>query len=876
MVLAGLSVFLLEVNAAMAENSQVVEAGRGVLVRLLGPRAGDFVLEAIPEDDGHPVYEVQASGGKVTVRGSSGAAIARGAYDYLRSACNCMVTWSGSHLPLPRQFPDCANKRVVCPYRFVQYYNACAFGYSTAFWDWQRWEREIDWMALHGINMPLAMEGQEAIWRRLWKSYGITDEELKEHFVGPAHLPWQRMGNINHHDGPLPEGWIDQKRLLQRKLLDRMRELGMKPIVPGFGGHVPAAFKRVKPEATVFTLDANHWAQMPQADNTYVLSPGESDLFIEIGRRFIQEYRKEYGPVQYYLADAFNEMEVPVTKEGRYQELAQYGQTIYKSVLAGDPEGTWVMQGWLFYFGRHFWDKASAQALLKNVPDDRMIVIDLANEQYPGWANHDAFYGKQWIYSIVHNFGGNNTLWGQLPFFAEDPSKALHSPKRGKLVGFGISPEGIENNEVVYELLADVSWRGEAVDLKSWLRGYCRARYGDCPAKMAQAWDLLVQTIYGQPRAARYRWQRRPNLHWFSTVRSRPKFTQAVELFLSCRDQLKDSILYKNDAVELTAQAVGAEADRLLQEAAQLDLAGQTDKSDRFAESAFSELEQMDRLISWRPDMRLERWLTDARRWSQDAKEKDYYESNARRQVTVWGGDLLSEYASKVWSGLIRDYYVPRWKQTLQARRAGKQFDVLAWEEKWITTPGGLSAMKPPEDPLAEAQRLVEQIRRLPRADELKGIFGIAVGKPVAASAVSRKHHRMRPERAVDGDANDCQRGWWADESPAWLRIDLSDDPNAADYAAAMGDPQTKSIDRVDVFTYWDGKRYYQYTVEVSPDGKDWKQAVDMSHNEKPATPEGDQHRFSPVEARFVRVNMLKNSAGPEVHLTEVRVFEAE
>ena len=32
--------------------------------------------------------------------------------------------------------------------------------YSMAYWDWDRWEAEIDWMALQGINLPLAFTGK--------------------------------------------------------------------------------------------------------------------------------------------------------------------------------------------------------------------------------------------------------------------------------------------------------------------------------------------------------------------------------------------------------------------------------------------------------------------------------------------------------------------------------------------------------------------------------------------------------------------------------------------------------------------------------------------------------------------------------------------
>ncbi|HTV56775.1 MAG TPA: alpha-N-acetylglucosaminidase, partial [Terriglobia bacterium] len=340
-------------------------------------RANQLELGWIPAASGHQVYEVSASRGIVSVKGSSGLAICRGAYMYLRNACSSMVTWSGQRLALPEKFPDYERQRVVCPYQFVEYYNVCTFGYTTAFWNWRRWERELDWMALHGVTMPLAMEGQEIIWDRVWNSMGMTRAELDRFSTGPAHLPWHRMGNLNYFDGPLPEGWMDQKRLLQKKILGRMLELGMFPIVPAFAGHVPEAFKRVYPKAKTFTLI---WSDEPRLSVTFLLDLGERDLYKQIGRDFIQEYKKEYGAGEYYLADSFNEMRVPVTAAHRYADLAQYGRTIYEGILAGDPNGKWVMQGWLFFNDWKFWDPESIKAFLSQVPDDRMVIIDYASD----------------------------------------------------------------------------------------------------------------------------------------------------------------------------------------------------------------------------------------------------------------------------------------------------------------------------------------------------------------------------------------------------------------------------------------------------------------------------------------------------------------
>ncbi len=71
-------------------------------------------------------------------------------------------------------------------------------------------------------------------------------------------------------------------------------------------------------------------------------------------------------------------MELPIDKEdkeAKYKLLAEYGETIYKSIAAGNPDAVWVTQGWTFGYQHSFWDKESLKALLSNVPDDKMISL---------------------------------------------------------------------------------------------------------------------------------------------------------------------------------------------------------------------------------------------------------------------------------------------------------------------------------------------------------------------------------------------------------------------------------------------------------------------------------------------------------------------
>jgi alpha-N-acetylglucosaminidase len=45
-------------------------------------------------------------------------------------------------------------------------------------------------MAMNGINLPLAFTGQEIIWQRVYLGLGLKQEDLDEHFVGPAFFAW--------------------------------------------------------------------------------------------------------------------------------------------------------------------------------------------------------------------------------------------------------------------------------------------------------------------------------------------------------------------------------------------------------------------------------------------------------------------------------------------------------------------------------------------------------------------------------------------------------------------------------------------------------------------------------------------------------------
>ena len=695
--------------------NDIITPARQVIERMTGTTAANINFEVLPQHEDKDGYGVSCSNGKLTLKGSSATAFTYAFYCYAKQACHKMASWSGSTLHLPDQFAESDIPVTYSPYQFRYFLNVCTFGYTTPYWDWKRWEKEIDLMALHGINMPLANIATEAIAERVWKKMGLTDEDIRKFFTGPAYLPWHRMGNLNTWDGPLSANWHSQQIALQHKILERMRLLGMHPVTPAFAGFVPEGFVKLHPEVHVKHFE---WGGFDKSFNAYMLPP-DSPYFLQIGKLFIEEWEKEFGKNTYYLSDSFNEMELPINPndtDSKYRLLSKYGEAIYQSIAAGNPDAVWVTQGWTFGYQHQFWDKQSLQALLERVPDDKLIIIDLAND-YPKWVwkteqtwkNHKGFYGKRWILSYVPNFGGKTLLTGDLNLYASCSAEAWTDIDRGKLIGFGSAPEGLENNEVVYELLADMGWQKQPIDLDLWLTDYCRSRYGSCPEALKKAWKGLCRSVYSSLYSyPRFTWQTVvPDTLRISKYDLNDTFFRAVEDFLSCAPQLKEQPLYRSDALLFAAQYIGAKADKMYRKALDAKNMGKQTRAKQLVDKTIQLLLQADRLLASHSTDRLSRWVEAAKTTAMTQKERIQYETDAKRLITTWGG-IQQDYAARYWSGLIKDYYVPRIKLFF----AGSNKEELnKWEENWLRQPYDSNDEKPFNDPLTTARELIYSLR---------------------------------------------------------------------------------------------------------------------------------------------------------------------
>lgn len=629
-----------------------------LILRVLPSHAKYFKVEIIKAQDGKDVFEIESSNQKIVLRGNNTISVASALNWYLKHYAHCQVSWNSDNLKLPAVLPVVPEKlRLETAYAYRAYLNYCTFSYTMPWWDWARWEREIDWMAMHGVNMPLAITGQEAVWQATLRKFKMNESEIREFLVGPAYFAWQFMTNIEGWGGPLPQHWIDTHLTLGQQILKRERAMGMTPILQGFTGYIPRILKDKYPTANI-SVKGDWFGVPPGSGQLDPLDP----LFAEMGKTFLEAQTKIFGTDHLYAADPFHEGAPPVKGD---EYLKKVGESIYKITAEVDPKAIIAMQTW-----------SLRPALAKAIPENKIILLDLAGRN---WSGNEGFWGREWVAGILHNYGGRVFMGGDLPLFANNAPSLLKNPKAGNLKGIGLFPEAIEHNPVIYELGLELAWHKEAPELNNWLKNYILARYGVTSSKASAAWDVLQHTVYAQKIS---------DGSMESTICARPSLQvtkvapngdmrrgyDQLELWnawenLLAAKELKGVKTYQYDLVDVARQCL-ADLSLPLQKDITIAYEAKDKKALKLASDRFiSLIDDFDRLLSTRSEFLLGKWINDARRWGKTEPEKDLYERNARTLISTWGpvrNDAVQyDYSNRQWAGLVSGYYKVRWVKFL-------------------------------------------------------------------------------------------------------------------------------------------------------------------------------------------------------------------
>ena len=683
-----------------------------------------FVLDNEREGE---TFVIGAEDSKILIKGSTISAITTGIGWYLNNIAHINIAWNSlnektttvkwdanagyadlSHLPLPSETETHTSD---AKYRY--YLNTCTFGYSMTSWTWTRWQQEIDWMALHGINMPLQLVGLEEVWRTFLIKCGYSETDAKAFVAGPAFIAWWAMNNLQGWGGTAEgsksgynnlagaggvqdDAWYARQKKLAKQILDAQRALGMQPVLPGWSGMVPTNFNA----KTGYTTRSNGQNWAGDFVRPLLLNVNNAN-YAEIAADYYECLEAVMGESQYYSMDPFHE-------GGGTGTTADY-QALYAAMEAAQPGSQWVIQQWQWNAGQ----KLSINA----VPAGKLIVLDLFSDGSPAFASYNGYAPQDAVFCAIPNFGGRSGLMGRLQNVTDNYFK--FKGQYESIKGIGTAPEAIEQTPVTYDLIYQLPWmNGQKPNVAEWVDNYAIARYGKDNAVVKEAWSLLRQGplnygadgIQGPVEDV---WAARPNLDankassWGQTLANaggtytparRQMLIDAVYKLIDQEDELaltngsvyKSNYLY--DLVEFGGAVMADYAyDLLLGIKAAKNAAGDgfaTNATYIARRDAFLQLIlDMDAFRGTNLNFRLGKWTQEARDAAAEVTgattaTPDWYEyNNARTILTTWSspGTDLTDYSYRSWQGLLKDYYYKRWKYYFDNNCTGAEYKYFEW-----------------------------------------------------------------------------------------------------------------------------------------------------------------------------------------------------
>ncbi len=672
------------------------------------------------------VFVIGSEDGKILIKGTTISAITTGIGWYLQNHAHINIAWNSlnektvdggayadlSNLPVPTGEETRTSDAM---YRY--YLNTCAFGYSMTSWTWKRWQQEIDWMALHGINMPLQLVGLEEVWRSFLtmqdgngnRKYGYSDTEAKAFVAGPAFIAWWAMNNLQGWGGTAEgeksggtwagaggvqdDAWYARQKKLAKQIVERQRELGMQPVLPGWSGMVPTNFASKSGYTT--RDNGGNWA----GDFVRPLLLNVSNAnYADIAADYYKCLFDVMGSSQYYSMDPFH--------EGGGDGTMEDYKALYAAMEAANPGSKWVIQQWQW--------SATQRYSLTAVPAGRLVVLDLFSDGSPAFDSYSGYAPQDAVFCAIPNFGGRSGLMGRLNNLANN--YFLYKGKYpSSIKGIGAAPEAIEQTPVTYDLIFQLPWMGEKPDVAEWVKNYATARYGADNDVAQEAWELLRQGplnygadgIQGPVEDV---WAARPNLDankasfWGKTLaNAQGTYTKARQQMLidatykllgqyeSLGFTAGDGSVYESnyyyDLVEFGGAVLADYAYYLLLGIKEARNAGNNALYEARRDAFLQLILDVDKFKGTNLNFRLGKWTLEARAAAGEvdgatSATPDWYEyNNARTIVSTWSSPNtnLNDYSYRSWQGLMKDLYYPRWKHYFDNNCTTAEYGYFEW-----------------------------------------------------------------------------------------------------------------------------------------------------------------------------------------------------
>lgn len=663
--------------------ADTVRALEGLIGRILGQMYVDWFVFLIDRSMRKNSYELsETENGKILIHADCGVSAATALNFYLKYYCKVQVTQQTKQVRMPEKAPHIAEK--VCnssPYEVRYAYNYCTLSYTMPFFGYDKWQRELDYLMLSGVNLILDLTGMEAVWVSYLQKLGYTADQAKDYVCGYCYKAWWLMGNLEGYGGPVADAWVLDTMEMARVNQRYMTVMGAQPALETFVGAMPESFgtlanahlkekgfSDVRPYMAPQGLWAGGFVRPNVLKTSY-------DGYSYLAKLFYDTQNQVYGQVSdYYCGDVCHEGGIVPADLSKPQMSAK----ILNELLVADPRAVWILQGW--------WSNPMKEVLdgFGALKQEHILILDLAALANPKWTNTKTWEGVEfgstpWVFCILDNYGGRTGMHGKLKKMAELMDNAR---RKGKVLkGIGITPEGTNGNPVVFDLFWEMAWRTSPPDMDFWLREYAQRRYGLADQASFEAWKLFEKTVYG---VESYDGTTKNNVinenaslemgyctgGYYKIGYDRELFERGVKTFMEDYEALKHSEGGIYDTVDLLRMTLTIACDDYFEVLKRARALGDRTTFRKYSEKFLSAMKLVSELSTYNADELLGNWIGRGLDFTEDERtghyagfDLDMMAYNAKILLTVWASAPITNYANRQFDGLMEDYFLEMWSR---------------------------------------------------------------------------------------------------------------------------------------------------------------------------------------------------------------------
>ncbi len=662
-----------------------VNALRGLISRLLGDKYNSWFEFEIDRDYvGRNFYELSDLDGKIKIKADCGVSAATGLNYYLKYYCKVQISQQLEQVNMPIDVVSIGKtiyQSSPCKVRYA--YNYCTLSYTTPFYGYEAWQRELDFLMLSGVNLILDTTGTEALWVSYLQKLGYNTDQAKNYVSGPCYKAFWLMGNLEGYGGPVADSWVIDTLELARTNQRYMTVMGAQPALQTFVGAMPESFgsianphlmekgfEDVRPYMAPQGLWADGFVRPNILKTTY---PAYSYL----AKIFYDTQDEIYGQVSdYYCGDVCHEGGI-VPEDLSKPKMSK---KLLDELIKADKNAVWILQAW--------WSNPMKEVLQGFAENkvEHVMILDLAALANPRWPDTKTWDGKEfggtpWIFCILDNYGGRAGMHGKLREMAQLIDSACKEAEF--MAGIGITPEGTNANPVVYELFWEMAWRNEAPDIDEWIDAYPERRYGKATEGSKEAWKIFEKTVYGietidgatklnviqeNPSLAMGYCRKRYHKIGFK----RTEFELGLKKLMEDYDILCHNEHYIYDIVDLMRMSLCIATDDYFEVLRRSFALKRADLFKEYSAKFLECIHLIGEVSTYNKDELMGNWVYRAHDWMNDSRngyysdfDRDMMEFNTRIIIADWASAPIQNYANRQYDGLMQDYFYQTWKEHL-------------------------------------------------------------------------------------------------------------------------------------------------------------------------------------------------------------------